>query len=97
MSVQRRFKTFVTEQKTLLFFQIMILLGLLIQVIMFFAFIWYGRPPAWDYEAISQFFLVAALWIITINISVVLFWWVSRLGKWPFLESMNSEEESEMV
>jgi hypothetical protein len=75
----------------------MILLGLLVQVVMLFAFIWYGRPPATDYEAISQFFLVAALWVITINISVVLFWWVSRLGEWPFIERMASEEEGEMV
>lgn len=94
MSVRRRFKTFVTEQKTLLFFQIMILLGLLVQVIMFFAYIWYGRPPEGDYLAIAQFFLVAAIWVLTINTGIVLFWWVSRLGSWP-IRAASSDDLSD--
>ncbi|MHA1638169.1 MAG: hypothetical protein ACTSUB_09165 [Candidatus Thorarchaeota archaeon] len=80
MNTGQKFKTFVTEQKTILLTQIGILFGLLIQVIMFFSLIWYGRPPATDIELVLQFFTVCAFWIITINIGVVLFWWVSSLG-----------------
>ncbi|MFO7836056.1 MAG: hypothetical protein R6V83_05335 [Candidatus Thorarchaeota archaeon] len=91
MSIRRRFKTFATEQKTLLFFQIMILLGLLIQVAMFFAYLWYGRPPEGAYVVIAQFFLVAAIWVLTINTGIVLFWWVSRLGTWPVGETSSDD------
>lgn len=88
MNKGQKFKTFVTEQKTILLTQIGILLGLLVQVVMFFSLIWYGRPPATNIELVLQFFTVCALWIITINIGVVLFWWVSRLGE----KSMFYEE-----
>jgi len=90
VKAKQRVKTFASEQKMLLFTQIGILFGLLVQVIIFFALIWYGRPPATDYELVLQFFTVTALWIFTINIGVVLFWWVSRLGE----KSMFYEEPS---
>ncbi len=81
MSTGQKFKTFVTEQKMILFTQIGILFGLLVQVIMFFSLIWYGRPSAFNTALVLQFFTVCAFWIITINIGVILFWWVSRLGE----------------
>lgn len=90
----QRVRTFATEQKMLLFTQLGILFGLLVQVIMFFALIWYGRPPSTDFDLVLQFFTVTALWIITINIGVVLFWWVSRLGtKSMFYEEPQSESQ----
>ncbi|MFX0108249.1 MAG: hypothetical protein ACFE7R_08200 [Candidatus Hodarchaeota archaeon] len=98
MGMQRQFKTFVTEQRTLLFFQIMILFGMLIQVGMFFALLFYGRPPASDYRAISDFFMTCAAWVITINVSIGLFWWVSNLGAWPITDEQPpapTEEDSE--
>ena len=93
VKARQRVKTFATEQKMLLFTQIGILFGLLVQVIIFFSLIWYGRPPATDFELVLQFFMVVALWIFTINLSVVLFWWVSRLGE----KSMFYEEPSSSV
>ena len=93
MKATQRARTFVTEQKMLLFTQVGILFGLLIQIIIFFSLIWYGRPPSTDFELILQFFTVTALWIFTINLSVVLFWWVSRLGeKSPVHEEPSSPD-----
>ncbi|MFW9932340.1 MAG: hypothetical protein ACFFDR_06760, partial [Candidatus Thorarchaeota archaeon] len=71
-----------TEQKMLLFTQIAILIGLAVQVGIFFSLLIWGRPPASETELVLQFFLTAALWIFTINFSTILFWWVSRLGPW---------------
>ncbi len=90
MKTAYRVKTFATEQKMLLFTQLSILLGLAIQVCMFIALIIWGRPPANDTALVLQFFLTAALWVLTINASTFLFWWVSRLGPW----TMAVEEES---
>ena len=53
---------------------------------MFFALLWYGRPAATEFELIYQFFIVTALWVLVINVGVVLFWWVSKQGQWPFEE-----------
>lgn len=75
------FRTFVTEQKTLLFMQIAVLLGLLVQSIMFVALLFYGRPPEGEYNLIHHFFLVAAAWILTIDAGVVLFWWLTNQGR----------------
>lgn len=75
------FRTFVTEQQMLLFMQIAVLLGLLVQVIMFVALLWYGRPPEGQYSQIHDFFLVSAVWVLTIDAGVVLFWWVTKQGK----------------
>ncbi|MDF1541318.1 MAG: hypothetical protein P1Q69_20640 [Candidatus Thorarchaeota archaeon] len=84
-----RFKTFVTEQKMLLFTQIAILIGLGVEIGMFFALLLWGRPPGDQFELIFQFFGTAALWVMVINIGVVLFWWVSGLGPW----SLTLEED----
>ncbi|MHA1902582.1 MAG: hypothetical protein ACXADL_02700 [Candidatus Thorarchaeota archaeon] len=92
MKARQRFKTFVTEQKMLFFFQILILIGLAIQAGIFFALLWYGRPPATDFALVLDFFLVAAVWVLTINVGIVLFWWISRLGEWP-IESPEEKEE----
>lgn len=89
MKAAARMKTFVTEQKMLLFTQIAILIGLLIQVGIFFSLLWWGRPPGTDYALVFQFYWTAALWVIVINIGVVLFWWVSSLGPW----SITLEED----
>jgi hypothetical protein len=75
------FRTFVTEQRTLLFMQIAVLLGLLIECFMFIALLYYGRPPADEFAQIHQFFLVAAVWVLTIDAGVVLFWWVTKQGR----------------
>jgi hypothetical protein len=64
--------------------QIFILLGIIIEIGMFFALLWYGRPPSTEFELIFQFFIVAALWVVIIDVGVVLFWWVSKQGQWPF-------------
>ncbi|UCE09324.1 MAG: hypothetical protein JSW61_10130 [Candidatus Thorarchaeota archaeon] len=95
MSTRTRFKTFVTEQRMLLITQIAILLGLVIQVIMFAFLLWYGRPAdSSDTALVQQFFLVAALWVITIDLGVGLFWWVSKQGDWPIdLSEFIDEEE----
>jgi hypothetical protein len=77
-----RVKTFATEQKMLLFTQLSILLGLAVQVCLFFALLIWGRPPSNDAALVLQFFFTVALWVLTINASTVLFWWVSRLGPW---------------
>ncbi|NHJ14316.1 MAG: hypothetical protein EAX95_11605 [Candidatus Thorarchaeota archaeon] len=77
---EEKLKTFVTGQRMMLFTQVMILVGLAMQVGLFFAYLWYGSPPAGNYALIIQFFFVAAVWIMTINAGVVLFWWVSGLG-----------------
>lgn len=100
MSRRSRFKTFVTEQKMLLFTQIIILMGLMVQVIMLAALIWYGRPAdSSDTALVLQFFYVAALWVITIDIGVVVFWWVSKQGDWPLelseLDELLEEEYTE--
>ena len=75
------FKTFVTEQKMLLFMQIAVLLGLLIEVILFASLLWYGRPPEGSYALIHDFFYVAAVWVFAIDAGVVLFWWVTKQGR----------------
>ena len=77
---EEKLKTFVTGQRMLLFTQVMILVGLAVQIGLFFAYLWYGSPPAGSYALIIQFFLVAAVWVLTINAGLVLFWWVSNLG-----------------
>jgi hypothetical protein len=87
-----KIKTFATEQKMLLFTQIMILVGLAIQAGMFFALLWWGRPPANDYALVLEFFMVAALWVIVINLGIVLFWWVSKLGPWAFPAEEKQEK-----
>lgn len=73
----------------LLFTQIAILIGIFVEIGMFFSLLAWGRPPATEYELIFQFFWTAALWVIVIDIGVVLFWWVSGLGPW----SMTLEED----
>ncbi len=80
---REKFKTFVTEQKMLFFTQVVILLGLLVQVIMFASLLWWGRPDASNTALVLQFFAVAAFWVITIDIGVALFWWISNQGDWP--------------
>ncbi len=77
-----RVKTFITEQKALLITQVLIVLGLLIQVGFFFALLIWGRPPSSETALVLQFFLTAAIWVMTINFSTILFWWVSLLGSW---------------
>ena len=91
---RQRFKTFVTEQKFLLFMQIMILIGLAVEVGMFFALLWYGRPPATNIDQILQFFTVSALWVIVINMGIVLFWWVSKHGAWPVQIEAETDESN---
>lgn len=83
------FRTFVTEQRMLLLMQIAVLLGLLVQVIMFVALLWYGRPSEGQYSQIHNFFLVSAVWVLTIDAGVVLFWWVTKQGK----ETVEGEEQ----
>ncbi|MGY5876181.1 MAG: hypothetical protein RTU30_10570 [Candidatus Thorarchaeota archaeon] len=85
--IQEDIRTWVTWQKTVLLFQIMILIGIGVQLGMFFALLWWGRPvssmiaePTLS-ALVLQFFVVAALWILIINISVVLFWWVTKQGQ----------------
>jgi hypothetical protein len=77
---EEKLKTFVTGQRMMLFTQVMILVGLAMQIALFFAYLWYGSPPAGSYELIIEFFFVAAVWVMTINVGVVLFWWISNLG-----------------
>ncbi|MCK5238568.1 MAG: hypothetical protein KAR33_03405 [Candidatus Thorarchaeota archaeon] len=77
-----RFKTFVSEQKMLLFTQIAILMGLVIEIGIFFSLLWWGRPPAIEYALVFQFYWTLALWVIIINMGIILFWWVSSLGPW---------------
>jgi hypothetical protein len=78
----------------LLFTQMAILLGLIIQLVMFAFLLWYGRPADSSETAlVQQFFLVAALWVITINVGVALFWWVSKQGDWPIDLSEFLEED----
>lgn len=89
MKATSRFKTFVTEQKMLLFTQIAILIGLGVEIGIFFSLLIWGRPPGDQFELVFQFFWTAALWVIVINIGVVLFWWVSGLGPW----SMTLDED----
>ena len=93
MKARQRFKTFVTEQKMLFFFQVLILIGLAIQAGIFFGLLWYGRPPTTDFALVLDFFLVAAAWVLTINVSIVLFWWISRLGEWPIEIQEEVEED----
>ena len=95
MKARQRFKTFVTEQKMLFFFQILILIGLAIQAGIFFSLLWYGRPPGSDFALVLDFFLVTAVWVLTINVGIVLFWWVSRLGEWPIEIQEQKEQEEE--
>ncbi|MBN2229675.1 MAG: hypothetical protein JW779_08760 [Candidatus Thorarchaeota archaeon] len=92
MKARQRVKTFATEQKMLLFTQIAILIGLMVQVGIFFSLLIWGRPPVAETELVLQFFLTAALWIFTINFSTILFWWVSRLGPWTI--TIEPEEET---
>ncbi len=93
------FRTFVTEQKMLLFMQIAVLLGLVIQAIMFTAFLWYGNPGAAvtpsEFASIHQFFLVAAVWVLTIDVGIVLFWWMTRQGRAPLTHIEPQIEESQ--
>ncbi len=94
---REKFKTFVTEQKMLFFTQIMILLGLFVQVIIFAALLVWGRPPSNNIPLVLEFFAVVALWVITIDIGVVLFWWVSERGDWPIDLSDYSDMFDEAV
>ena len=82
----QRVKTFATEQKMLLFTQIGILIGLVVQIGIFFSLLIWGRPPSTQYDLVLQFFLTAAFWVFTINGTTVLFWWISRLGPWVMAE-----------
>ncbi|MHA1908582.1 MAG: hypothetical protein ACW98Y_14870 [Candidatus Thorarchaeota archaeon] len=82
MKATARMKTFVTEQKMLLFSQIAILIGIMVEIGIFFSLLWWGRPPATEYALVFQFYWTAALWVIIINMGVILFWWVSSLGPW---------------
>lgn len=92
---EEKLKTFVTGQRMMLFTQVMILMGLAIQVGLFFAYLWYGSPPAGNYSLIIQFFLVAAVWVMTINAGVVLFWWVSNLGAKQQQETVETKSKPE--
>ena len=74
-------RTFVTWQKTLLFFQICIIIGLGVQLVIFSALLWYGRPLVTETALVLQFFQVCALWVLTINVGIWLFWWVTRQGQ----------------
>ncbi len=90
MKTSQKVRTFATEQKMLLFTQISILIGLAVQIGIFFSLLIWGRPPANETALVLQFFVTAALWIFTINFSTILFWWISRLGPW----TISGEEES---
>ncbi len=95
LSRRNRFRTFVTEQKTLLFTQVAILMGLVIQIGLFFALLYYGRPPSTEYALVLQFFVVAAVWVLTINIGVLLFWWVSARAEWPIFVEAECDDDDD--
>ena len=88
------FRTFVTEQKMLLFMQVLILLGLVAQAFMFIAFLWYGKPPEGQYALIREYFLVAAVWVLTINAGIVLFWWVTKQGRARSIQTEPQTDET---
>ncbi|MBD3407565.1 MAG: hypothetical protein GF411_15720 [Candidatus Lokiarchaeota archaeon] len=79
--IRENVKTFVTWQRTLLFFQICIILGILVQGIIFATLLWWGRPPLSNLALVLQFYQVLAFWVLTINASVILFWWVTKNGR----------------
>ncbi len=91
-------RTWVTWQKTVLFFQVMTVLGLLIQVGMFFALLLWGRPTltgtsSVDTPLILNFFVVAAVWVMTINAGIWLFWWITKQGR-AQLQLVEETEET---
>ena len=67
---------------TLLFFQITIILGLLVQLGMFFVFLWLTYPQITGNPALLiQFFAIVAFWVLTIDAGIWLFWWVAKHGR----------------
>ena len=83
----------------LLFTQIAILIGLGVEVGMFFSLLWWGRPPSDQFELVFQFYWTAALWVIIINIGVIMFWWISSLGPWSLTldEDEISSDDSDIL
>lgn len=87
---------------TLLFFQITIILGLLVQLGMFFVFLWLTYPQiTGNPELLIQFFTTVALWVLTIDAGIWLFWWVAKQRiEWAVysplrLKSKPAEPETE--
>ena len=83
---------------TLLFFQIAIVLGLLVQLGMFFVFLWLTYPQITSNPALLiQFFTTAALWVLTIDAGIWLFWWVAKHGRleWTVYSPLRMKSKSE--
>jgi hypothetical protein len=81
---------------TLLFFQIAIILGLITQLALFFVFLWLTYPMITGNAALLiQFFTTVAIWVLTIDAGIWLFWWVAKNGRleWTLYKPLRMKAE----